>query len=78
MRINSLNSLISNGRMYKCVLGKTGVLTKKFEGDGAAPSGVFPLIRVLYRPDRVACPFFLCPQMMAGVMTLLTKTIISP
>ena len=56
MRITSLNSLLSNGRMYRCVLGKTGVLTKKLEGDGATPSGVFPLIRVLYRPDRMDFP----------------------
>ena len=56
MRITSSNSLLSNGRMYRCVLGKTGVLTKKFEGDGATPSGVFPLIRVLYRPDRMDFP----------------------
>ena len=56
MRITSSNSLLSNGRMYRCVLGKTGVLTKKFEGDGATPAGIFPLIRVLYRPDRIEIP----------------------
>ncbi len=56
MRITSSNSLLSNGRMYRCVLGKTGVLAKKLEGDGATPAGVFPLIRVLYRPDRMDFP----------------------
>ena len=56
MRITSSNSLLSNGRMYRCVIGKTGALTKKLEGDGATPSGVFPLIRVLYRPDRMDFP----------------------
>ena len=61
MRITSLNSLLSNGRTYRCVLGKTGVLTKKSEGDGATPSGIFPLIRVLYRPDRMDIPETLLP-----------------
>ena len=56
MHITSSNSLLSNGRMYRCVLGKTGVLTKKLEGDGATPAGVFPLMRVLYRPDRMDIP----------------------
>ena len=56
MRIISSKSLLSNGRMYRCVIGKTGVLTKKLEGDGVTPSGVFPLIRVLYRPDRMGFP----------------------
>ena len=56
MRITSSNSLLSNGRIYRCVLGKTGVLTKKLEGDGATPAGIFPLMRVLYRPDRMDIP----------------------
>ena len=56
MRVTSSNSLLSNGRMYRCVIGKTGTLTKKLEGDGATPAGVFPLKRVLYRPDRMDIP----------------------
>ena len=56
MRITSSNSLLSNGRMYRCVIGKTGALTQKFEGDGATPVGIFPLMRVLYRPDRMDFP----------------------
>jgi len=32
------------------------VITKKHEGDGATPAGVFPLTRVLYRPDRIGYP----------------------
>ena len=56
MRITSSNSLLSNGRGYRCVIGKAGALTKKLEGDGAPPAGVFPLMRVLYRPDRRDIP----------------------
>lgn len=44
------------GREARCALGPAGVLTKKREGDGATPAGVFPLRRVLYRADRVAPP----------------------
>ena len=41
------------GKNYRCVLGKSGVTNNKVEGDRATPVGTFPLLRVLYRPDRV-------------------------
>ena len=41
---------------YRCVLGNSGVVRRKREGDGATPIGLFPMLRVLYRPDRVASP----------------------
>ena len=46
------------GREAACVLGRSGVLpaADKREGDGASPLGVWPLRRVLYRPDREAPP----------------------
>ena len=46
------------GREAACVLGRSGVLpaAEKREGDGASPLGVWPLRRVLYRPDREAPP----------------------
>ncbi|MEW5703981.1 MAG: L,D-transpeptidase family protein [Pseudomonadota bacterium] len=40
----------------RCALGRAGVQTDKREGDGATPVGVFPLRRVLYRPDRLKKP----------------------
>ncbi|HVY84161.1 MAG TPA: L,D-transpeptidase family protein [Caulobacterales bacterium] len=42
----------------RCALGKGGVVAAraKKEGDGASPAGVWPLRRVLYRPDREAQP----------------------
>src|SRR5438552_738978 len=43
-------------RHYRCVLGRTGVNTRKQEGDGATPAGRFALRRVLYRADRIARP----------------------
>ena len=38
----------------RCALGPAGVVaaSAKREGDGASPAGVWPIRRVLYRPDR--------------------------
>jgi L,D-peptidoglycan transpeptidase YkuD (ErfK/YbiS/YcfS/YnhG family) len=36
--------------------GWGGVRADKREGDGASPAGTFPLISVLYRPDRLVRP----------------------
>ena len=44
------------GRNYRCALGRGGVRLDKREGDGATPVGLFPLRRVLYRPDRLSAP----------------------
>ena len=42
----------------RCALGRGGVTPalRKREGDGASPAGVWPIRRVLYRPDAGACP----------------------
>ena len=42
------------GRRVRCALGKAGVkpAAQKREGDLASPIGVWPIRRVLYRPDR--------------------------
>lgn len=45
-----------HGKRYPCLLGHGGISANKREGDGATPSGCFPLRRVLYRPDRLAPP----------------------
>jgi len=44
------------GRRVRCALGKAGVTPAalKREGDLASPAGVWPIRRVLYRPDRGA------------------------
>ena len=43
-----------DGRRVRCALGRSGVrpAADKREGDGASPLGVWPIRRVLYRPDR--------------------------
>jgi L,D-peptidoglycan transpeptidase YkuD (ErfK/YbiS/YcfS/YnhG family) len=47
-----------NGRRVRCALGPAGVVpaAEKREGDGASPAGVWPIRRVLYRPDRGLAP----------------------
>lgn len=46
------------GRVVRCALGPAGVVEAdaKREGDGATPLGVWPMLRVLYRPDRGEAP----------------------
>jgi L,D-peptidoglycan transpeptidase YkuD (ErfK/YbiS/YcfS/YnhG family) len=48
--------LIWRGQTIRCALGKGGVRAEKQEGDGATPSGVLPLRRLLYRADHVKPP----------------------
>lgn len=45
-------------RRVRCALGPAGVVpaAQKREGDGASPAGVWPMRRVLYRPDRAPAP----------------------
>jgi len=39
-----------------CVLGRSGIVLNKVEGDGGTPIGRFVLRRVFYRPDRIIAP----------------------
>lgn len=51
------------GRKVRCALGRGGVIAQalKAEGDGASPIGVWPMRRVLYRPDRGPAPITALP-----------------
>ncbi len=46
------------GRLAQCALGLAGVVAggAKREGDGASPAGLWPVRRVLWRPDRGPAP----------------------
>ena len=54
--VNVDGKLTFLGRSFACALGRGGRLADKREGDGATPVGEFPLLRVLYRPDRLHRP----------------------
>jgi L,D-peptidoglycan transpeptidase YkuD (ErfK/YbiS/YcfS/YnhG family) len=53
------------GREARCALGRTGIrpAADKREGDGATPAGVWPLRRVLWRPDRIEAPSLRLPAL---------------
>ena len=53
-------------REYQCVLGRSGIVHPKQEGDGGTPLGSFPLREVRYRADRV-------PQPKTGLLTFKTN-----
>ena len=38
---------------FRCSIGKKGIRTNKKEGDNCTPKGIFKLIKVFYRADRV-------------------------
>lgn len=52
-----------NGQPQQCraALGKGGLLVDKREGDGATPIGLWPVRRILYRPDRLPAPITSLP-----------------
>ena len=56
LRVDESGTLSWNETRFPCALGQGGVRRDKIEGDGATPLGMFPLRRVLYRPDRMAPP----------------------
>jgi L,D-peptidoglycan transpeptidase YkuD (ErfK/YbiS/YcfS/YnhG family) len=38
---------------FKCALGKSGIGKKKIEGDNITPKGVFRIVKIYYRKDRL-------------------------
>ncbi len=48
-------------RTWPCVLGRSGIIADKQEGDGGTPVGRFPLRRVLYRADHLPTPATVLP-----------------
>ena len=49
------------GLSFRAVCGRAGVTAAKREGDEATPAGPLPLLRVLYRADRLAAPVCAVP-----------------
>jgi L,D-peptidoglycan transpeptidase YkuD (ErfK/YbiS/YcfS/YnhG family) len=48
--------LSAGGRRFRCVVGRSGIVTDKREGDGGTPAGRYPLREAWYRSDRVDPP----------------------
>lgn len=46
-----VGTLQAEGRIFKCALGRSGIVSDKKEGDGGTPIGVFPLRMLYYRVD---------------------------
>ena len=42
---------------FKCSIGKNGSTSKKLEGDGKTPKGVYSIDNLYYRADRLIKPF---------------------
>ena len=38
---------------FHCALGKGGVKKKTMEGDNITPKGIFKIIKIYYRPDKI-------------------------
>lgn len=51
-----IGTLRAGENVFKCALGRSGIVQHKREGDGATPAGTFPLRELLYRPDRISKP----------------------
>jgi L,D-peptidoglycan transpeptidase YkuD (ErfK/YbiS/YcfS/YnhG family) len=44
------------GLRLRATCGRAGVTSHKQEGDGATPAGLLPLLRILYRANRIRPP----------------------
>ena len=51
--INKSGHLKYKDHKYKCALGKSGIGNKKTEGDNITPRGVFNIVKIYYRKDRI-------------------------
>jgi len=57
LNASSTTAVLSFGsRRLRCSLGRSGIKSRKHEGDGATPRGSMSLLRVYYRPDRLRRP----------------------
>ena len=54
--VTSDDTLIFDGKEYKCAIGKNGFTKQKQEGDLKTPLGCFSIKKVFYRPDTMDAP----------------------
>ena len=67
IEVSARGTLAFRGNVYACALGRAGVAKEKCEGDGATPTGDYPLRSVLYRPDRTGVPATTLPTRPIGL-----------
>ena len=53
--------LVAGGAVFRCALGRSGIVVRKREGDGGTPLTTLPLRRVFWRADRLARPRTVLP-----------------
>ena len=54
--LKNKHTLVVDDFNFKCCIGKRGINTKKEEGDGRTPKGIFKLEHLYYRKDRITKP----------------------
>ena len=62
-RANSKGLFHAGEQVFSCAIGRGGLAAAadKREGDGVSPIGVWPMRRLLYRPDRGPAPVTALP-----------------
>jgi L,D-peptidoglycan transpeptidase YkuD (ErfK/YbiS/YcfS/YnhG family) len=53
--------LIAGSAVFRCALGRSGIVVAKREGDGGTPRATLPLRSLLYRGDHIRRPAALLP-----------------
>lgn len=61
-RNSTTGTLSLGGRVWTCVLGRSGIRVSKREGDGATPVGRWRVREVFYRADRRLPPMTCLPR----------------
>ena len=51
--INKSSYLKYKNFRFRCALGKAGIGKKKKEGDNITPKGLYKIVKIYYRQDRI-------------------------
>ena len=51
--INKSKYLKYKDLKFKCAIGKAGIRKKKKEGDNITPKGIYKIVKIYYRDDRI-------------------------
>lgn len=51
--VNKSGYLFFKKLKFRCAIGRAGIKIKKEEGDCVTPKGIYELVKVLYRSDRI-------------------------